>query len=107
METEKIDVPKFDGHECIGMQISHGEDDIYVLNANGDGLNKSSDLIPFLQTITLLCYQKIKPKRFVFETTGEYRPPKIGEFYVSPLGIFQQADNNYSNPRAICKAVEE
>ncbi|WP_430228861.1 hypothetical protein [Nitrosomonas communis] len=79
--VEKIDVPTFDGHECIGMRVPMYEDDCYVLNSDGSSLIHRNSLTTDCKMWIQVCYRKINPRRIVLEFTGEIRRAKPGEWF--------------------------
>lgn len=73
MKTETIDVPHFEGYKCVGYRIPNkGE---YYLREDRLQECLSTHDAPWL------VYEKLTPKRYVFEETGEYRKVLFGELY--------------------------
>jgi hypothetical protein len=109
METEKIDVPKFEGFECAGILIPKEHNDVYILNGMGDELELAKGIREPATNWAQLCYRKIKPKRITFESTGEVRPPKHGEYFKTAKSVFQidLAEFDYSSDYEIYRVVEE
>lgn len=75
MKTESISVPYFEWYRCIGLKPPCKGD--YVLSMQGDKLL----MLDRYLSIPMVVYEKIPPRRYVFEETGEYRPIREGEFY--------------------------
>ena len=105
METEKIDVPKFEGFECIGVHIPIETGmDVYVLSMSGTGLHRCP--VEIGNGHAQLCYRKIKPKRVVFERVG----PGIanaGEWIRTGCGDFIKLNSDRSTECDIWHQVEE
>jgi hypothetical protein len=81
METETIEVPHFDGYRYLGfMKPRKG---MYVLS-NGGPVLADHDF-----ESKWLVYEKLPPKRYVFEETGEERGAKDGDVYIDPDGYIQ------------------
>jgi hypothetical protein len=103
METEKIDVPKFEGFECIGWAIpAENLPCSYI-----DGVRKSLQPGSVLETSHYICYRKIKPKRITFEFTGEDRAPRKDEWHQTFFGDICKAERDFIEPRKILRLVEE
>lgn len=77
MKTESISVPHFEGYKCIGLLKPHKGH--YVISMSGERLIQ---LDIDLQT-PMVVYEKISPKRYIFEETGEFREVLDGELYLS------------------------
>ncbi|SFI30858.1 hypothetical protein SAMN05428978_100534 [Nitrosomonas sp. Nm34] len=108
--TENINVPTFDGYECIGMRIPMYEDDCYVLNTDGSSLIHRNGLTTDCKMWIQVCYRKIKPKRIVFEFTGEVRVPGKGEWYKTSTNDYMRCQTNFfdqNSIREIYRIVEE
>jgi hypothetical protein len=76
-ETEMIPVPHFDGYKCLGVQYPNY--DHYVLAGN------SLVLVGHTNHPITVTYEKLTPKRYIFEETGEYGPVEPGDFYINDL----------------------
>ena len=50
METEKIDVPKFEGFECAGILIPKEHNDVYILNG------MVALILKFINGLTLISF---------------------------------------------------
>lgn len=75
MKTESILVPHFEGYKCVGYKIPEkGE---YYLK------NDELKLVELPHYLEGLVYEKIPPKRYIFEETGEKRQASYGEYYLS------------------------
>lgn len=103
-ETVEMQVPHFDGYECIGFDNpSVGE---YVLSIDCSSLEeiKRNGNYP-----KMICYRKKKPKRYVFEETGEVRKINKGEWYIDDYGdIFNRLHDGCTNDEhRVLKKVEE
>lgn len=86
-ETANINVPTFDGYECIGMCVPKDEDDCYVLNHDGSGLIEKRALTTEAKIWIQVCYRKIKPRRRVFECVSEMpRKLEMNEYGETPSG---------------------
>jgi hypothetical protein len=106
METETIDVPKFNGYEAFyGIPGEH--DDCYILIEDGSNIIHKDDCSKWCLKIAQICYRKIKPKRVTFEFTGEVRPPKRGEWHKGKNGDYEKARWNYETCFEIYVIVEE
>jgi hypothetical protein len=97
----KIDVPDFKGYECLGLlnpELLFIED-VCVLANEGDYLVSFKEVKGTLKPKVQVCYRKVKPKRIVFEATGENRPPKKGEWFKTTCGDYVTAiiDLDYSH----------
>lgn len=85
--NETIEVPHFDGYKCIGYaQPKIGQYFLVPDNSTGR-LQLEYVRIDFVTPF--LVYEKIPPKRYVFEETGEYRPVAYEEVYLDSLGGIQ------------------
>lgn len=88
MKTENISVPHFEGYRCVGYKIPHkGE---YYLQQGT--LNESYGC----SVVEWLTYEKIPPKRYIFEETGEYRAVKNGDYYLFENHIFYRGNDEES-----------
>lgn len=78
MKTEQISVPHFEGYRCIG----------YKIPKLGQYFCKEGVLVEANEyhCAERLTYEKISPKRYVFEETGEFRRLCIGDMYISNAG---------------------
>lgn len=72
---ENISVPHFEGYKCVG----------YTLSKRGQYFLKRGKLeyADVSQTYEWLTYEKLPPKRYIFEETGEKRQASYGEYYLS------------------------
>lgn len=109
METKKIDVPRFEGFECIGILIPGARNDLYLLTTTLNGnlaLVPSTDIAFAL--MPQLCYRKIKPRRIILEETEEVRQAKSGEAYMNQLGdLVYLASCGTSGEYKIWRVVED
>lgn len=73
---ERISVPYFEGYKCVGYK--HPKKGEYYF----------CPFYPLKQAYydfhdtPFLVYEKIPPRRYIFEETGEYRKVKTGEWYI-------------------------
>ena len=89
MKTESILVPHFEGYKCIGLlKPRKGH---YVISISGERLIQ---LDMDLQT-PMVVYEKIPPKRYIFEETSEYRKVKRGELCLSEEGTISRWYSQY------------
>lgn len=87
MKTESISAPHFEGYKCVGYRVPK-KGEYYLLK--GD-LNESYGC----SFVEFLIYEKILPKRHVFEETGEFRQVKRGELYLSNNGTVLHWGSQY------------
>jgi hypothetical protein len=105
----KIDVPDFKGYECLGLlnpELLFIED-VCVLANEGDYLVSFKEVKGTLKPKVQVCYRKVKPRRIVFEATGETRPPKKGEWHKTFFGDYCKAEQDFVEPREIYRVVED
>lgn len=74
MKTEQISVPHFEGFKCIGFKIPK-VDEYFLLEGE---LCAAKGYFSYEEIV----YEKLPPKRYVFEETGEIRPVLTGEWYL-------------------------
>lgn len=81
-KTETIEVPHFEGFECVGYQYPcYGQ---YYLF---DGELLFSE---HAHDNAWLVYEKLPPKRYIFEETGERRVLRTGDLYVTDYSDMPQ-----------------
>lgn len=107
MKTETIEVPHFEGYECIG--IARPKEN---LPCKFIKMDEENNVLLFDASIDnyipRICYRKIKPKRYVFEETGEFRELQQGEIGASFGQIINWSSHEPSISRyKIVKRVEE
>lgn len=101
--NDTIEVPHFDGYKCIGYaQPKIGQ---YFLTSD----NSKVEYVHINFVTPFLVYEKIQPKRYVFEETGEFRKVAYGETYFDALGSIQTWISTYKSACAykILRRVEE
>lgn len=84
MKTENISVPYFEGYKCVGYKHPKKGEYYFCPFYPLKQANYDFHDTPFL------VYEKISPKRYIFEETGEYRKVKPGELYLSNEGIVRR-----------------
>lgn len=109
MKTEKIEdqkyenisVPYFEGYRCVG----------YIPTRIGQYFLKEGELICADTNLLYewLTYEKILPKRYVFEETGEFRQVKTGELCLSEEGTISRWYSQYPSlfEHKILRKVDE
>lgn len=81
---ERISVPYFEGYKCVGYK--HPKEGEYYF----------CPFYPLKQAYydfhdtPFLVYEKIPPKRYIFEETGEYRKVKTGDLYLRKEGTISR-----------------
>lgn len=89
MKTESISVPHFEGYKCVG----------YKVPKLGQYYCKDGFLVEATKThftTEWLVYEKLPPKRYIFEETGEYRTVKNGDYYLFENHIFYRSNDEES-----------
>ena len=104
METEKIDVPKFEGFEAF-YGDPQSEESLCVLDGMGITLVPANGYVD-----TQICYRKIKPKRITLELTGKSdRDILEGEYLETDEGLLIPFAKVFGYPEnfRIWRVVEE
>lgn len=83
-ETETIEVPHFEGYKCIGYASPKIGQYYLAMDSSKLEYVRIDFVTPFL------VYEKIPPKRYVFEETGECRQANPGEYYLDSFGHLQR-----------------
>lgn len=87
MKTTQIEVPHFEGYECLG--FVQPTEDLFVLHVRSDGLvtlmeGKS-------EYVRQVCYRKRPSERITLERTGQTRQASPGEW------AFDASDRSFKN----------
>lgn len=85
---ENIQVPMPEVYELSG-EFRPPKDEAYI-DRNGWRTQGTLD-----KPRLILRQRRFRPRRIVFEATGEYRAPRKGEWYRDCLGIIQLACSDY------------
>lgn len=101
-ETELIPVPSFEGYKCLG--YTNPKKGQYYLRNCGDLGLVTSDM-----DCKWVAYEKIVPKRYIFEETGEFRRVSPGEYCIKDGNVTHLWTSQFiSNDRyKILRKVEE
>lgn len=101
MTTEKIEVPSFKGYKCLGFQSPKKFQ--YYLTASKTGEWHLS--LAYMDMFSpCVVYEKLPPKRYVFEETGEVRPVQYGEYFLyqgRSIVIWLHEESSESNHKII------
>ena len=100
-----IEVPDFDGYECIGFVVPADHLPCKFLDTDDELVNADG----YYNGCKRLCYRKIKPNRITFEFTGDVRRPKKDEWYKTGMGGYSYCafDGDIGADREIYRIVEE
>lgn len=90
VQSEMVAVPHFEGYKCIGYVVPK-KNQYYLYNGE-----LTLSCIDSFETEWLV-YEKITPKRYVFEETSEFRRVRLGDFYIHEKGEVLQWRNNYES----------
>lgn len=76
-KQESILVPHFAGFKCLGYLVPKAGQHIWM---HGESLRET--VTDFTDT-KFLVYEKLPPKRYIFEETGEYRFGERGDYILN------------------------
>lgn len=99
-ETETITVPHFEGYKCVGYKIpKKGQYYLY--------LKEQLHMAPYDMDTIWLVYEKLQPKRYIFEATDEFRVPQKGEWFLYDANTIYKSDGFWNYDHRIIKQIHE